>query len=174
MSFVGSPVPLSLGYVAVSVSFGRSCPCQLPLSKAHFLNLSLDVGKICEGIRAAAWKACRTFRTLVCSLISSNLCGSWHPLNVDLNVWSCLGDVVEVVDYPNGEVLSCWREGPSISRWYLSLGPWPPTFWHSLLPEVYRTAVSYVDFDMFSEVPSLFLVGVPSNQSRAIGATHSL
>ena len=102
-----SPVPLSLGYVAVSMSFGRGCPYLLPLSKAHFLNLSLDVGKKCEGIRAAAWKVCRTFRTLVCSLISNNLCVSWHPLNVDLNVWSCLEEVVEVVDYLDGEVLSC-------------------------------------------------------------------
>ena len=33
----------------------------------------------------------------------------------DLDVWSYVEDVVEVVDYPNGEVFSCccnWGEGP--------------------------------------------------------------
>ena len=62
------------GYVAVSVPFGYGCPYLLPLFKAHFLNLSLDVGKRCEGIRAAAWKVCRTFCTPVCNLIFSDLC----------------------------------------------------------------------------------------------------
>ena len=111
-----SSVPLPSGYVAVSVSLGRGCPYLLPLSKAYFLNLSLDVGKRCEGVRAAAWEVRRTLRTPVCNLSSSDLCVSWHPLNVDLNVWSCLGDAIEVVDYPDSEVLFCccnWEEGPS-------------------------------------------------------------
>ena len=112
------PVPLSLDYVAISVSLasGCGCPYLLPLFKARFLDLSPNVGKRYEGIRAAAWKVRRILCTSVCRLIPNNLCVSWHPLYVDLNIWSYLEDIVEVVDYSNGKVLSCccnWREGPS-------------------------------------------------------------
>ena len=89
----------------------------MPLSKAHLLDLSLDVGKGCEGIRATAWEACRIFRASVCNLISSDwgLRVSWHPLYVNFGVWSCLEDAIEVVDYPDDEMLSgccSWGEGP--------------------------------------------------------------
>ena len=122
MRFVGfqlGPSPSAFRLVAVSVSSGRDCPYLLPLSKTHFLNLSLDVGKRCGGVGAAAWKVYCTLRILIYSLISSNLRVSWHQLNVDLNVWWCLVDVVEIVDYPDGAVLSCccnWGERPSDGR----------------------------------------------------------
>ena len=53
-------------------------------------------------------KARGEFRTSVFILVPNNLYVSWEPLNVELDVWSCLEDVVEAVNYVDGKVLSCY------------------------------------------------------------------
>ena len=64
--------------------------------------------------------------TLVGSLISHNLCVSWYPPNVDLDVVSTLEDVVEVSDDLGGEVLSCcWFRGGAFSDGCLVVGEDP-------------------------------------------------
>ena len=95
------------GNAAVSLAPACSIPEVLPLPNALLLDLLLDVCEGCEGVAVPVGELCCTLCTFVYGLVSNNLCISWYPPEVDLDVVSILKGMLEVSDDLGGEVLSC-------------------------------------------------------------------
>ena len=103
----GSPQWLFPGNVAVIIASTCSLPQAPPFLKAYLLYLSLNVYEGWEGMAAPVGELCYTICTLINGLVSRNLCMSWYPPDVDLDVISTLEDMVKAPDNLGGEVLSC-------------------------------------------------------------------
>ena len=59
-------------------------------------------------LQVIAWKALSRPLHICLHSHSSNLRVSWDPLDIEPDVWSYLEGMVEVVEYTNGEELSCF------------------------------------------------------------------